>query len=238
MKHIKLFEQFILEASNEDRIKEIQAELKDINSQVEELQNAADNGKMDPDEAEIEISDLDGFKLELEEELEDLMQDVEVKASATAKKLKSLGYQYAGFYQGDFKDSDLLKYEADGTSDKKAKAKLLQIAAKIEKQETQQNKKSEQGKKAFDALMAKSGDKLTAAEKKYLSWLVSPSRLKSQSEASYYRKKAEIAAKVNKLYGTKEGEAQELAAKYKEAAAGDKARFEKDEALAAEAGLA
>lgn len=238
MKKVKLFEQFILEASNEDRIKEIQAELEDINNQMEELQNAADNGDMDPDEAEIQLSDLDGFKLELEEELEDLMQDVEVKASAVAKKLKSLGYQYAGFYQSAFKDSDLLKYEADGTSDKKAKAKLLQIAAKIEKQEAQQAKKSDQGKKAFDALMAKSGDKLSAAEKKYLSWLVSPSRLKPQGEASHYRQKVEIATKVNKLYGTKEGEAQELAAKYKEAAAADKARFEKDEALAAEAGLA
>lgn len=238
MKKVKLFEQFILEASNEDRVKEIQAELKDINNQIEELQNAADNGDMDPDEAEIQISDLDGFKLELEEELEDLMQDVEVKASATAKKLESLGYQYAGFYQGEFKDSDLLKYEADGTSDKKAKAKILQIAAKIEKQEAQQNKKSEQGKKAFDALMAKSGDKLTTDEKKYLSWLVSPSRLKPQSEAPYYRKKAEIAAKVNKLYGTKEGEAEKWAAKYKEVLVGDKERFAKDEALAAAAGLA
>lgn len=237
MKKVKLFEQFILEAGNEDRIKEIQAELEDINNQMEELQDAADNGDMDPDEAELQLSDLDGFKLELEGELEDLMQDVEVKASAVAKKLKSVAYEYAGPYIGEFKDSDLLKYEADGTSDKKAKAKLLQIAAKIEKNEAQDKKRSEKGKKAFDALMAKSEDKLSSDEKKYLKWLVSSTRLSAQGEAFYYKRKAEIAAKVNKLYGTKEGEAEKWAAKAKEAKPKDIEYFEKDEALAAAAGL-
>lgn len=238
MKHVKLFEQFIAEAANDDRIKEIQAEIDDINDQIEELQDASDSGKMDPDEAELQMSDLDAFKVELEGEMEDLKKGG-AKASPIAKKLKALAWTYTGFYQGgEFKDSNHLRYEADGTTDKKAKAKLLQIAAKIEKQEAQQNQKSEKAKKEFDKLFAANKEKLSTAEEKYLSWLVSDERLNAQGEFFFYKKKAETAARLNKEYGTKEGEAEKWMAKAKEAHPTDTEHYRKTEELAAAAGLA
>ncbi len=72
MKHIQLFEQFVFEASNKKRIKEIEKEMKEIDQRMEEIQDAMDNGDMDEDEAQIQLSDLDGNKLDLEAELADL----------------------------------------------------------------------------------------------------------------------------------------------------------------------
>lgn len=81
MKHIKLFEQFINEASSNDkRIKEIQDELTDINNEMEDVQDAMDNGDIDQDEAELKLSDLDGFKMELEGELAELQNSSKKKA--------------------------------------------------------------------------------------------------------------------------------------------------------------
>jgi DNA repair exonuclease SbcCD ATPase subunit len=73
MKRVILFEQFIAEAKGDaKRIKELKADLEDLNNQMEEIQDAMDNGDMDPDEAELQLSDLDGQKLEMEDELAEL----------------------------------------------------------------------------------------------------------------------------------------------------------------------
>ena len=78
MKKVKLFEEYILEAKGDaKRIKELKADLEDLNNQMEEIQDAMDNGDMDPDEAELQLSDLDGQKLEMEDELAELQKGSE-----------------------------------------------------------------------------------------------------------------------------------------------------------------
>lgn len=72
MKHIKLFEQFIGEANNDKKIKELQDNLAELNDRMEEIQSNMDNGDMDEDEAQLQLSDLDAQKVEMEGELAEL----------------------------------------------------------------------------------------------------------------------------------------------------------------------
>ena len=72
MKHVKLFEQFIGEANNDKKIKELQNNLAELNDRMEEIQSAMDNGDMDEDEAQLQLSDLDAQKVEMEGELAEL----------------------------------------------------------------------------------------------------------------------------------------------------------------------
>jgi len=73
VKHLYIFEQFVLESANK-RIQQIEAELAEIEAQMAEVQDAMDNGDMDEDEAELQLSDLDGNKLDLEGELSNLRE--------------------------------------------------------------------------------------------------------------------------------------------------------------------
>jgi hypothetical protein len=237
MKHIKLFEQYVAEAKT---VKELEADLRELEDRMEEIQAAADAGKMDPDEAELELSDLDGYKMEMEKELDDLKKGGKKSGGSNAKKLKELAWTYTGFRAGghkDYADSTLFRYEADGTSDKPAKAKLLKIAAKLEKQEVMQLKKSDDAKQKFDVMYKASEAKLSSDEKKYLDWLVSPSRIKAQSEEGYIKKKLEIAQKLCKQYNTKCEDVKELSAKLSSLKGSSYAEYEKTQELATKAGL-
>ena len=94
MKHIKLFEQFISEASgNDKRIKEIQDELEEIYNDMEDIQDALDKGDIDKDEAELKQSDLDGFKMELEGELVELQNGSKVDELGAVQKLLDKFYE-------------------------------------------------------------------------------------------------------------------------------------------------
>ena len=79
MRHIKLFEQFILEANNDKRIKELKDDLTELDARMEEIQSAMENGDMSEDEAELQLSDLDGQKLEMEGELAELQSGADGK---------------------------------------------------------------------------------------------------------------------------------------------------------------
>ena len=89
MKHVKLFEAFVLEAGNIRKIKGIQKQIQEINDEMESIQDAIDSGDMDPDEGEIQLSDLDANKLELEEELSNLNADERAKKEEVVRKLVS-----------------------------------------------------------------------------------------------------------------------------------------------------
>jgi chromosome segregation ATPase len=89
MKHIKLFEQFVNEANNDKKIKDLQNDLTELNNRMEEIQFAMDKGDMDEDEAQLQLSDLDGQKVEIEGELADLQTNSKNKADelGSVKKL-------------------------------------------------------------------------------------------------------------------------------------------------------
>ncbi len=75
MRYIKLFEQFIVENNNDKRLKEIEKEIKAIDKDIDRIQTAISNGKINTDEAELQLSDLDGHKLDLEAEAAELQRD-------------------------------------------------------------------------------------------------------------------------------------------------------------------
>jgi hypothetical protein len=79
MKHIKLFEQFIGEASNDKKIKDLQNDLTELDDRMEEIQSAVEKGDMDEDEAELQLSDLDAQKVEMEGELAELQGGADAK---------------------------------------------------------------------------------------------------------------------------------------------------------------
>jgi len=149
MKHVKLFEQFIFEASNEKRIKEIQAELQDIEKEMEDVQDAMDNGDFDEDEAELRLNDLDGNKLDLEAELEKLKggdkdKDQEKVRPVVAKTIQIIGelsYQsskWSAMLQHVPSDKkNLMKSlkERDEAEETKADAVAEKVIAKCDKLE-------------------------------------------------------------------------------------------------------
>ena len=122
MKHIQLFEQFVFEASNKKRVKEIQKELEEINQRMEEIQDAMDNGDMDEDEAQLQLSDLDGNKLDLEGELADLKGEDDKALEGEMIKLlaKLVGATYYGYQSSRW--SVQLKY---APADKKKSLEYL-----------------------------------------------------------------------------------------------------------------
>lgn len=92
MKYLRLFEAFVLEASNTKKIKGIQKQIQEINDEMESIQDAIDSGDMDADEGEIQLSDLDANKLELEEELSDLNAEDSAAKAEVVRKLVAKVY--------------------------------------------------------------------------------------------------------------------------------------------------
>ena len=72
MKKVQLFEQFVMEANSSKKIKDLENDLVELRDRMEEVQTAMDNGDMDADEAELELSDLDAQEVEMENELAEL----------------------------------------------------------------------------------------------------------------------------------------------------------------------
>lgn len=146
MKKVKLFEQFVFEASNKKRIKEIQAELADINAEMEEVQAAMDNGDFDQDEAELRLNDLDGNKLDLEGELADLqkgdqdaIQDkIRPVVAKTIQAISELGAQSAKwsvmskYAPADQKDQFKFLKERDDAQEAQDEAKVEKMIAKCD----------------------------------------------------------------------------------------------------------
>ena len=151
MKHVKLFEQFILEASSSKRIKEIQAELQEIEKEMEEVQDAMDSGDWDKDEAELRLNDLDGNKLDLESELEDLKKGDQEAAqrkitpivSKTIEAISLLGSQ-------SVKWSTKLQYAS-----KEEKSQLEYLIKRDQDEEKQDQVKADKMIAKCDALMDK-----------------------------------------------------------------------------------
>jgi len=88
MKHIKIFEEFVNESNPKvtamrkklnDELEKVRAELGELFDRKDEIEAAADSGDMDYEEAELQMSDLDGFQL-----------DLEAKRDAINKKLEAL----------------------------------------------------------------------------------------------------------------------------------------------------
>ena len=88
-KYVPTFESFVLEAGNIRKIKGIQKQIQEINDEMESIQDAIDSGDMDPDEGEIQLSDLDANKIELEEELSNLNADERAKKDQIIRNLVS-----------------------------------------------------------------------------------------------------------------------------------------------------
>ena len=72
MKHVQLFEQFVMEANSSKKIKDLENDLVELRDRMEDVQTAMDNGDMDADEAELELSDLDAQQVEMENEIAEL----------------------------------------------------------------------------------------------------------------------------------------------------------------------
>jgi|SaaInlV_125m_DNA_1040241.scaffolds.fasta_scaffold15606_2 hypothetical protein len=72
MKKVHLFEQFVIEANSSKKIKDLENDLVELRDRMEEVQTAMDNGDMDADEAELQLSDLDAQEVEMENELAEL----------------------------------------------------------------------------------------------------------------------------------------------------------------------
>lgn len=211
MKHVKLFEEFVFEADNAAEIKALQQEISDIEAEMEDVQQAADAGKLDADEAELRLSDLDGQKLEAEDKIAELKKGGS-KKGANPKKIYNLAWEYNGRNLGNSNiDAEATRYEADGTTDKVAKAKLLKIAGKLEAEGNAQTKLGEKAKAEVKALL----DKGSYSEEvvAWANFFMSDKRINALREYDVLRKKLEAATKVCKAFGNKCDDAKELSQK-------------------------
>ena len=212
-KHVRTLGQFVNEAVDKKKIEELQKEIEAINLDIEDLQNAVDNGDMDPEKAELQMSDLDAQKLELEEEIADLKKGG--KKATNPKKLLALASAYRGYaISAAGAESSATKYEAEGTTDKKLKAKLNAVAAKLEKEEAAQAKLAEKNKKDVLAMLDK--DNYTPEVAAYARMLMNSEFIDLWSKVSLYKAKAAAAEKVCSAYNNKCDDAAEWATKLKE----------------------
>ena len=235
MKHVKLFEEFLFEAGSADEIKALQQEISDIEAEMEDIQQAADSGKMDADEAELQLNDLDGQKLEAEEKIAELKKGGS-KKGANPKKLHGLAWQYNGRVLANSGiDAEATRYEADGTTDKVVKAKLLKIAGKLEAEGKAQTKLGEKAKAEAKALLDKGGysEEVTA----WASFFMSDERMSALREFDVLRKKLEAADKVCKTYNNKCNDVKELSQKLADAKEKAAEVKQKTDKLAKEAGF-
>jgi hypothetical protein len=129
---------------------------------MEEIQDAMDNGDMDPDEAELQLSDLDGQKLEMEDELAELqkgsegsgltVQEEYTKVAKYTEKIDQEVFYLAGDlthgwvkYNSQYGPKEEKEKWADSAKAKDAEAEKVQalIDKMIEKAQKQTEKYSD-----------------------------------------------------------------------------------------------